>query len=142
MQLPDLSLLVVMVIFWATHFVLKAFVFKPLGAILSEREARVSSAEALLEQTLLRERDVLAQLDVQLTTARREALAAREAARVEAAAERQVVLDDAREKARVAVQAAQARLETDITKTREELRRGAGETAREIASQTLGRMVA
>ena len=142
MQLPDLSLLLVMAIFWATHFVLKVFVFKPLGGILREREARITSADAVLEKTLAREKEVLAELDLRLTSARREALAAREAARGVAAVKRQGVLDRAREKAREAVQAAQERLERDIEKTREELRLGAGDTAREIASQTLGRMVA
>jgi F-type H+-transporting ATPase subunit b len=142
MQLPDLSLLLVMAIFWATHFVLKIFVFRPLGAILQEREARITSAEAALEKTLLKEKEVLAELDLRLTSARREALAAREAARVVASAKRQQALDQAREKARRAVQAAQERLEGEIVKTREDLRLGAGDTAREIASQTLGRMVA
>ena len=44
MQLPDLSLLLVMVIFWATYVVLRGFVLKPLGAILEERRRAEEAA--------------------------------------------------------------------------------------------------
>lgn len=142
MQLPDLSILLVMAIFGATFLVLKTFVFRPLGSILEEREARLEEAESALEKMLRREAEVVAELDQKLTSARREVLAAREASRLEAAAERQQTLETARERARVTVVTAQAQLEREIVATREELRRSTEAMARDIASQTLGRKVA
>ncbi|MEO8585490.1 MAG: hypothetical protein ABI584_04975 [Acidobacteriota bacterium] len=142
MQLPDLSLLLVMVIFWATFVVLKVFVLKPLGSILAERERTIAGATAALSATLDQEKETLAGIDRRLTEARREALAARHAARADANAKRQVMLEDAREKARVAVAEAQAKLDGEIGVARAELAKNAHATAAEIASLSLGRRIA
>lgn len=142
MQLPDLSLLLIMAIFWATYAVLRVFVLKPLGAILEERERAVASSTAALAAMLEREKETLLGIDRRLTEARRDALAARHAARAEANAKRQAVLDDAREKARLAAADAQGRLEKDIEAARSELAKTARATAVEIASLALGRRIA
>jgi F-type H+-transporting ATPase subunit b len=142
MQLPDLSLLLVMAIFWATYAVLKMFVFTPLGAILEERERRSASATEALASTLEREKETLAAIDRRLTEARRDSLAARHASRADAAAKRQELLDAAREKARVAAAEARSRLDGDIDAARAELAKTARASALEIASRALGRRLA
>ena len=142
MQLPDLSLLLAMAIFWATYAVLRAFVLKPLGGILEERERAVADSTAALATMLDQERETLAGIDRRLTEARREALAARHAARAEANAKRQAILEDAREKARLAAADARGRLEKDVLAARSELATTARATAVEIASLALGRRVA
>ena len=142
MQLPDLSLLLVMVIFWATYVVLKVFVLRPLGTILEERERAVEGATAALAGMLDREKETLAGIDQRLTEARRDALAARHAARAEASGKRQAMLDDAREKARLVVAEAQGALEKSIDAARAELAKNARTTAVEIASLALGRRIA
>jgi F-type H+-transporting ATPase subunit b len=142
MQLPDLSLLLVMAIFWATYAVLRVFILKPLGGILGERERTVAEATAALTGMLEKEKDTLSGIDERLTQARREALAARQAARGEANAKRQAILEAAREKARRAAADAQARLEKDVAAARSELARNARATAVEIASRALGRRIA
>ena len=142
MQLPDLSLLLVMVIFWATYVVLRVFVLKPLGSILEERERAVSGATAALSAALDQEKETLAGIDRRLTEARREALAARQAARADANAKRQTMLEDARAKAQAAVAEAQARLDGEIGVARSELAKNARTTAEEIASLALGRRIA
>ena len=142
MQLPDLSLLLVMVVFWATFWVLRVSLFRPLGKILREREEAVARAERELEATLERERLTLAEIDARLTRSRQQAMAAREAARKEAMSRRQAVLEAAREEARGRIAAAQERLEGDIDDVRGELKTSIGAMAREIAAQTLGRKVA
>ena len=142
MQLPDLSLLLAMAIFWATYAVLRAFVLKPLGGILSERERAVADSTAALTAMLEKEKETLAGIDRRLTEARREALAARLAARTEANAKRQALLDEAREKARVAAAEARSRLEGEVLAARSELAKTARATAVEIASLALGRRVA
>jgi F-type H+-transporting ATPase subunit b len=142
MQLPDLSLLVIMVLFWATYAVLRAWVFRPLGAILDEREKKAATATAALAQALENEKETLASIDRRLTQTRREALAARQASRDAANARRQALLDEAREKARLAGAAAQAKLDADVAAARAELAKNVRATAGEIASLALGRRIA
>ncbi len=142
MQLPDLSLLLVMAIFWATYAVLRVFILKPLGGILEGRERAIQESTAALSGMLEKEKETLAGIDERLTQARREALAARQAARGEANAKRQEILEAAREKARRAALEAQAGLEKDVSAARSELARNARATAVEIASRALGRRIA
>ena len=142
MQLPDLSLLLIMALFWATYAALRAWVFKPLGAILEEREKKTATATDALSKALENEKETLASIDRRLTEARREALAARQASRNAANAKRQALLDGARENARLAAAAAQAKLDAEVASAREELARNVRATAGEIASLALGRSVA
>jgi F-type H+-transporting ATPase subunit b len=142
MQLPDLSLLLIMVLFWATYAVLRAWVFKPLGAILDERETKTTTATDALARALDNEKATLASIDRRLTETRREALAARQAVRDAANAKRQAVLDEAREKARLAASAAQAKLDAEVATARLELAKNVRATAGEIASLALGRRLA
>jgi F-type H+-transporting ATPase subunit b len=142
MQLPDLSLLLMMAIFWATFFVLRASVFKPIGDILEERERSIADAETRLADAVEGQKAAAAELDRRLTEARREAMSRREALRQEAMARRQARLDEAREKARASAAEAQGRLEGEIAAAREQLRASGRELAAEIAGGVLGRKVA
>jgi F-type H+-transporting ATPase subunit b len=142
MQLPDLSLILVVIIFWATYAVLKKFLLAPLGAVLAERERRVDAARAASEAALERQREVAADLDRRLTEARREALIHREAVRASAGERRQALLETAREKARATVLEAQGKLDREALAAREQLGTEAKAIAIEIASYALGRKVA
>jgi len=142
MQLPDLSLLLVVIIFWATYGVLRKFLLSPLGAVLAERERRGDAARAAAEAAMEKQREVAADLDRRLTEARREALAHRDAVRAAAGERRQAVLDEAREKARAAAAAAQANLDREALAAREQLGSDAKAIAAEIANYALGRKVA
>jgi F0F1-type ATP synthase membrane subunit b/b' len=142
MQLPDLSLLLIMALFWATYAVLRAYVFKPLGTILVEREKTTATATDTLAKALENEKETLADIDRRLTQTRREAIAARQAARTAANAKRQALLDETREKARLAATAAQAKLDVEVAAARAELARNVRTTAGEIASLALGRRIA
>lgn len=142
MQLPDLSLLLVVIIFWATYLVLRRFLLAPLGAVLAERERRAEDARAASDSALERQREVAADLDRRLTEARREALAHREAVRAAAGERRQALLDEAREKARAAAVEAQAQIDRSARAAREQLGAEARAIALEIASYALGRKLA
>lgn len=142
MQLPDLSLFLVVIIFWATYVVLRKFLLVPLGAVLAERERSVDAARAASDAALERQREVAADLDRRLTDARREAMAHREAARAAAGERRQAILEKAREKAQQAGLAAQARLDIEARAAREQLGVEARAMAVEIAAYALGRKVA
>ena len=142
MQLPDLSLVVVMAIFWATYWVLRLSVFKPIGGILEEREHRAHRSAEALRLALEKEREAVAEIDRRLNETRREVLTSREAARAAANQKRQEILDRARSEAQRTVAEAQARIDASVASSREELRGSAEAIAREIASATLGRKVA
>jgi len=142
MQLPDLSLLIIMVLFWATYAVLRAWVFKPLGSILEEREEKAATATDALAKALENEKETLASIDRRLTETRREALAARQASRNAANAKRQAILDEARENVRLAASAAQGKLDGEIAAARAELAKNVRATAADIASLALGRRLA
>ncbi len=142
MQLPDLSLFLVVIIFWAAYVVLRKFLLSPLGAVLAEREQRADSARAASESALERQREVAADLDRRLTDARREALAHREAARAAAGERRQALLEEAQQKSRVVAAEAQASLEREVLAARQQLGAEARTIAGEIASYALGRKVA
>lgn len=142
MQLPDLSLFLVIIIFWATYVVLKKFLLTPLGAVLAERERQVDSARAASEAALEKQREAALDLDRRLTEARREALAHREAVRAAASERRQAALEEAREKARLASGEVQASLEREVVAARQQLGAEAKVLAAEIATYALGRKVA
>ena len=141
-QLPDLSLVVVAALFWATYWILRQAVFRPLGSILEERETASASATEVLAKALESQKETVAGIDRRLTEARRDAMAEKDAARVAANARRQELLDGARDKARAVAADAQRGLDADIAAAREQLRREAHAMAAEIASRALGRKVA
>ena len=142
MQLPDLSLLLIVIVFWAVYWILRVFLFGPLGAILVGREAKTAAAQKALDEALSRHAGTLEEVENRLTQARREALAAREAARQQASTRRSATLDGAKAKARAESAAAVALLDKSVAAAREELARGVGAVAAEIASGALGRKVA
>ncbi len=141
-QLPDLSLLVMAALFWATYWVLRQTVFRPLGGILVERETASASATEALAKALASQQETLAGIDRRLLEARRAALAEKERHRAEASRRRQELLDAAREQARARAAEAQRSLDAEIAAAREQLKSGAGALAAEIAARTLGRKIA
>ena len=142
MQLPDLSLLLIVIVFWAVYWVLRVSLFKPLGAILEGREAKTAAAQKALDEALSRHAGTLEEVDARLTQARRDALAAREASRQQASARRAATLEEAKARARAESADAVALLDKSVAAAREELSRGIAAVAAEIASSALGRKVA
>ena len=141
-SLPDLSLLLAVAFFWATYWVLRQTVFKPLGTILDVREKKSRAATEALATALDGQKEALAGIDRRLTEARREAMATKEAARAAAAARRTELLDEARQKARQKAAEAQKELDGEVARAREQLRRDARALAAEIATRALGRRIA
>jgi F0F1-type ATP synthase membrane subunit b/b' len=141
-KLPDLSLFIAMALFWATYWVLRQTVFKPVGAILAGREETSAGAVEALDRALGSQREALAEIDRRLTDARREAMAAADAARTDANARRAEILEAARQKARQKAADAQKSLDSEVAAAREQLRRAAHAMGAEIASRALGRKIA
>jgi F0F1-type ATP synthase membrane subunit b/b' len=141
-KLPDLSLFLAMAFFWATYWILRQTVFKPLGSILAEREKASAGAAEALDKALDSRKEKLAEIDRRLTEARREAMAASDAARTAANARRAEILEAARQKARQKAADAQKGLDAEVARAREQLRKDAHVMAAEIATRALGRKIA
>lgn len=139
---PNLSLVLIMVCFWATLFLVYRYLIVPVNRVLEERNGRIDGAE---KEWAERNDDYLsatARLEEELAEAGRQAAAIREKFRQDAQAARQTKLDEAREKADGRLGTALESLTRDEDAARFELREQAGVLARDFASRLLGREVA
>jgi len=143
MQLPDLSLLLMMAVFWAVFFLLKRTLFGPLGANSrgpgAQRGTFGGSPPRCAGAASRRRFSRLINGSPQ-SGGNCSCLVKPPAPR--ANAKRQELLEKARADARLTVTAAQESLDRDVEKAREELRASVESTARAIASLALGRRVA
>ena len=142
MQLPDLSLLLVMAIFWATYFIFQKFVFTPLGRILEERDRDVALSAAALDRALEDERAAQSNAEARLTEARREAMALRDARRQMVSSRRQAMTDEAREAARRRLEELDKKLSAEIAAARKDLGDNAAALAAEITATVTKRRAA
>lgn len=138
---PDYSLLAILVIFILNYLVVRAFFFKPVNAVLEERETETKSAEKLYEDALARLADATAQMETQLHAAKREAAQLRDRFRGEAGAQRQQMIERTQGEAKQIVTEADAKLTSDVAAARETIVRDADELARLAATRILGRAV-
>src|SRR6185295_13904137 len=93
---PDVTLLYVLVSFLIVYAILKAFLFRPLSAILDERAREETDAEKVHAASLEKLSRAIARAEADLAQARREALKQREALRAEGRAHLEKKLEEAR----------------------------------------------
>jgi F0F1-type ATP synthase membrane subunit b/b' len=136
---PDLSLLVVMVIFVAEYFVVKKFFLQPVNNILEERETEARTSQDLYEKALARFNEGVNQIEGTLHETRREAAQLREKFRGEAAAHRATLVERTTAEAKKLVSEADDRLSRDVREVRAKLERDAEAVARLAAEKILGR---
>jgi F-type H+-transporting ATPase subunit b len=139
---PNLSLLLIMICFWCTMWLVHRFLIKPVGAVLEERRSRVSQATQGWETTHQEYLAATARLEAEIQNAAREAARVRAEHRQQALDRRQQTLDRAREEADDRLGAALIALDGEATAARSELQARAGELARLFATRLLGREVA
>ncbi len=141
MQPPNLSLVIVMICFWISFWLIQRFLLKPIEAVLAERRRRIEGAEAewhAKHQEYLAE---TARLESELEDAAKSAAKTRNDLRQQALDRRQAVLDTARQKADGKLDQAMATLDTDAAAARADLEARARELAALYASRLLGREV-
>lgn len=139
---PDYSLLVVMAIFIANYWVVRAFFLKPVNAVIVERERDITGAEKLYEEAIARFNEATAEMEAKLQQTRREASSVREQFRTQAAAHRTSVVEKTRREAEEIVGTADAELKASTVQAREQILREADALARQAATRILGRQVA
>jgi F0F1-type ATP synthase membrane subunit b/b' len=139
--LPDLS------VFWVVFFVLlltlilDRLFFKPLLAIIKQREDAVSSAKALADQAAAEARRATEEFDRQTATARAEVYRQMDEMRRAALDDRAALVDATRKETESALAQARADLARDVADARARLDKDADALAAEAASQILGRRV-
>jgi len=138
---PDLSLLVVMVIFIAEYFVVKRFFLQPVNNILEERETEARTAQELHEKALAQFNEATNQIEERLHATRRDAAQLREKFRAEAAAHRAGLVERTAGDAKKLVGDADERLSRDVKEAQAKLSRDAESLARLAAEKILGRKV-
>lgn len=141
MQPPNLSLVIVMVCFWLTFWLVQKFLLKPVGGVLAERKSRIEGAENEWQSKHQEYLDETARLESELETAAKAAAKVRNDLRQQALDRRQALLGTARQQADGRLDEAMDVLASEADAARAELKATAGELARMYASKLLGREV-
>jgi F-type H+-transporting ATPase subunit b len=137
--LPDASMLVILVIFWITYWILKKFLFQPIVEILRERRETVETARA---EHVAAPEQADTKIDAErekLNRARVEAAARRDELRKAAEDHREAVLGETREETDARLRAAQAELEAEVATQRKTLETQARALAGRISDKLLER---
>lgn len=138
---PDLSLVLIMILFWVTFWLVQRFLVQPVGQVLGERRGRIEGAE---QEWSSKHADYLSateRLERELDDAARAAGAIRAGHRQRANEVRQATLEQAHVAADARLTTALETLAGEAETARVELRRRAADLARLFAGQLLGREV-
>ncbi|HLE85320.1 MAG TPA: ATP synthase F0 subunit B [Thermoanaerobaculia bacterium] len=134
---PDASLLVIMVIFWITYWLLRWALFGPVLEILRERRETVETAQAEHEAALAQTEARIEAERTKLNQARVEAAARRDELRRAAEERRQAVLSTSREEAERRLATAGEELDRTVATERRTLDGRARELAGRITEKLL-----
>jgi F-type H+-transporting ATPase subunit b len=141
MSPPNASLILIMVCFWVTFWLVQRYLIRPIWGVVSDRKGRVDSAQQAWKAKNEEYLSATARLEAELEEASREAARVRAELRQKAQEERQQRVARARAEADARLEAALDVLRGDAEAARAELRGRADELARMLAGQLLGREV-
>jgi F0F1-type ATP synthase membrane subunit b/b' len=138
-QLGELFLQAVptVLIVLAFYVMLRALFFKPLLAVMAERDARTVGARKAAAEAAAAAAEKVKQYQDALKKARAQVYAEQEAARKKVLDERATLLKEARVKAMAEVAAAKERVAKELAEALRELKSSVGQLAMEIARRVL-----
>jgi F-type H+-transporting ATPase subunit b len=139
MSPPDVSLILIMVCFWATLWIVHRFLVRPVGTVIAERRRRIDDAQ---QEWSAKNEEYLAavsRVEDEISAAAKDAARIRADARQHAMDDRQEVLDQARARADERLLGVLETLDRDADAARSDLRSRAEDLARLLASRLLGR---
>ena len=142
MSPPDVSLIFIMVCFWATLWIVHRFLVRPVGTVIGERRRRIDDAQ---QEWSAKNEEYLAavsRVEEEISAAAKDAARIRADARQHAMDDRQEVLDQARARADERLLGVLETLDRDADIARSDLRSRAEDLARLLASRLLGRELA
>jgi F-type H+-transporting ATPase subunit b len=119
------------------YFILKSLFFKPLLAVMAEREARSIGAQKAAEAARSAASEKIKQYQEALKKARNEIYAEQEIVRKELLDERAAVLKEARTKFFADVAKAKERVAGELAAARHDVEAGTAKLAAEIATRVL-----
>ena len=119
------------------YFLMKSLFFKPLLAVMAERDARSIGAQKAAEAAQAAAAEKLREYQAALKLARAKLYAEQEAGRQTLLDERAAVLKDARAKSAVEVSRAKQRVQGELLAARRDVEAGTAQLAAEIASRIL-----
>ncbi len=119
------------------YFILRAIFFKPLLAVMAEREARTAGAQKAAEAAQAAAAEKVKQYQEALKQARGQVYAEQEAARKKLLEERAAQLKEARSKATAEVNAAKERIAGELAAARREVEATVSQLSAEIARRIL-----
>ncbi len=138
---PNLSIVLIMLCFWVTLWLVNRYLIRPVNTVLDQRHERIDGAQkawtAKNEELL----SATARIEDELIKAAQAAAKSRETYRVQAQQEKQYQLDTARNDAEERLDGALTRLSQDAENARTDLRKQAEDLARDFAQRLLGREV-
>jgi F-type H+-transporting ATPase subunit b len=119
------------------YIILRAVFFKPLLAVMAERDARTVGAQKAAEEAQAAAAEKIKQYQNALRQARGQVYAEQEAARKKLLEERAAQIKDARIKAAAEVRAAKARVAAELAAAHRELEASVAQLSAEIARRIL-----
>jgi F-type H+-transporting ATPase subunit b len=134
----DASLLVIMAIFWVTYVILRVCFFKPMVALLEEREGRVSTAQETWEQAFAESQKKLDEERTLLAETRRRAMSARAERRREAQERRLATLAEVKKTVQAELGEASAAIDRQVRAERQTLSERVRALADDIVQRLLG----
>jgi F-type H+-transporting ATPase subunit b len=141
MSPPNLSLVLIMICFWLTMWLVYRYLITPVGQVLAERQRRLDESQATWDATNADYLAATERLERELEKAARSAAEVRNEHRQQALDGRQQKLEAARGEADQRLGQALGELDEAATVARTDLRDRARELAALFASQLLGREV-
>jgi F-type H+-transporting ATPase subunit b len=138
---PNLSLLLIMVCFWAVFALVATQLVRPLGALLEERHRRVREGADRLAAAQRESQEALQRCERALVAASSQAQQERASVRAAGEAARRAKLEAARAAGQQRLAQLSAELEQATLQARTELRARSRELAAQLAERLLGRGV-
>jgi F-type H+-transporting ATPase subunit b len=142
LQVPNVSMVLILAIFFATMWVLNRFLFRPVSAILDERQTEAETAARSLSDAEEKFRAAAAKIETELSLARREALKIREENRAEGRHLRDEEVEAVKQETSARLEAAAAELAADARRTRDELPSRVSAIVSTLVEKVLGRKAA
>jgi F-type H+-transporting ATPase subunit b len=119
------------------YLVLRSLFFKPILAVMAEREARTIGAQKSAEAAQAAAAEKIRQYEEALRQAKAKMYAEQEAERKKLLDERAAILKDARNKAAAEVSKAKQRVATELEEAKKDIESTASQLAAEIARRVL-----
>ncbi|HET7452057.1 MAG TPA: hypothetical protein VFL12_04910 [Thermoanaerobaculia bacterium] len=135
-------MILILAIFFATLWVLNRFLFRPISAILDERQAEADDAARALGEAEEKFRAAAAKIEGDLALARREALKVREESRAAGRRQRDEQVEAAKSETAGRLEAAARELDAEARRTRDALPSNVSAIVSTLVEKVLGRKAA